>query len=516
LNAKECGILKGRLLPHALWRTNERQGIGMFQNICAQDKTYCNLFDGKWVKPLSGEYLDIFSPVDGSLVGRVPAMNREDVDRAVANARENLHSWAETPIHERARVFYRAAALLEEHAEEIGDVLTMEIAKDKKSAVYEVQRSADFLRYTADIGKGIAGEAISGDNFPGGSKNKISYVIRVPLGTVLAISPFNYPINLSVSKVAPALIGGNTVLLKPATQGSISALYLARVMQEAGLPRGVLNTVTGRGSDIGDYIVSHPGINFINFTGSTEVGRHIAKLSAMVPLMLELGGKDAAIVLPDADMEFAADSIISGAYAYSGQRCTAVKRILAQDSVVEQLAPMLLTRIAKLPVGDPRDNAVIVPLINTKAADFVMALIDDAVAKGATVLTGGTRSGDLIQPTLIDRVTTDMRLAWEEPFGPVLPILRVSGMQDAIDIANRSEYGLQSAVFTKNIHDAFFIAGQLEVGTVQINNKTERGPDHFPFLGVKASGMGTQGVKYAIEAMTRPKAVVFNLDAGER
>lgn len=471
------------------------------------------MLDGNWVPPSSGDYIEIYSPVDGSLVGKVPAMNREDVDHAVSNARESMKSWAETPIYERARVFYQAADLLESNAEEIAHILTMEIAKDKKSAVFEVQRTADFLRYTADAGKGIAGEAINGDNFPGGSKTKVSYVSRVPLGTVLAISPFNYPINLSVTKVAPALIGGNTVLLKPATQGSISALYLARVMQEAGLPRGVLNTITGLGSTIGDYVVTHPGVNFINFTGSTEVGRHISKLSSMVPLMLELGGKDAAIVLPDADMDFAADNIVSGAYAYSGQRCTAVKRILTQENVADQLIPKLLSRIAKLPVGDPRDNAVIVPLINSKAADFVMSLIDDAVAKGATVLTGGTRNGNLIQPALIDYVTTDMRLAWEEPFGPVLPILRVKDMQDAIDIANRSEYGLQSSVFTKNIHDAFFVASQLEVGTVQINSKTERGPDHFPFLGVKASGMGTQGVKYAIEAMTRPKAVVFNLDA---
>ena len=359
----------------------------------------------------------------------------------------------------------------------------------------------------------MTGEALGGDSFPGGSKNKISYVTRVPLGTILAISPFNYPINLSVSKVAPALIGGNAVVLKPATQGAVSALYLAQVFMEAGLPKGILNTVTGRGGDIGDYIVTHPGINFINFTGSTEVGRHISRFSGMVPLLLELGGKDAAIVLPDADLDFAAENIVSGAYAYSGQRCTAVKRILAQNGVADALVPRLLSRIEKLKVGDPRQNAVIVPLINTKAADFVMDLISDAVAKGAKLLAGGKREGNLITPTLLDNVTTGMRLAWEEPFGPVLPILRVKDTEEAIDIANRSEYGLQSSVFTSNIHHAFDIAGRLEVGTVQINNKTERGPDHFPFLGVKASGMGTQGVKYSIEAMTRPKAVVFNLDA---
>ncbi len=483
----------------------------MFQHLCSADKTFCNLYNGQWVAASSSQFLEIVSPVDGSFVGRVPAMSREDVDRAIENTKASLPVWAQTPVHERAAVFYRAADLLEEHAEDIADVLTMEIAKDKRSAVFEVQRTADFFRYTADAGKSMAGEAISGDNFPGGSKNKISYVSRVPLGTVLAISPFNYPINLSASKVAPALIGGNAVLLKPASQGAVSALYLADVLQAAGLPPGVLNTITGRGSEIGDYIVTHPGINFINFTGSTAVGRHIAKEAGMVPLMLELGGKDAAIVLPDADLDFAAQNIISGAYAYAGQRCTAVKRILADDGVAERLIPKLLLQIGKLKVGDPRENATIVPLINTQAADYVMGLIEDAVAKGAKVLTGGHRTGDLIEPTLVDHVTTDMRLAWEEPFGPVLPIVRVKDIQQAIDIANRSEYGLQSSVFTQNIHDAFFIANRLEVGSVQINNKTERGPDHFPFLGVKASGMGTQGVKYAIEAMTRPKAIVFNL-----
>ena len=485
----------------------------MFRKLCGEGMAFCNLLGGEWTKASTSNFIEILSPVDGSLVGRVPAMTREDVDRAIQNTKDNLHVWAQTPIHERAAVFYRAAELMEANVREIANMLTMEIAKDEKSAVSEVRRTADLLRFTADVGKSMAGEAIGGDNFPGGSRNKISYVNRVPLGTVLAISPFNYPINLSVSKVAPAIIGGNAVVLKPATQGAVSALYLAQVFQEAGLPSGILNTVTGRGSDIGDYIVTHPGINFINFTGSTEVGRHIAKLAGMVPLLLELGGKDAAIVLKDADLDFAAENIVSGAYSYSGQRCTAVKRILAEGGVADELIPKLLSRIEKLPVGDPRDNAVIVPLINTKAADFVMDLIDDAISKGATVLAGGKREGDLISPTLIDHVTTDMRLAWEEPFGPVLPILRVKDTEEAIDIANRSEYGLQSSVFTSSIHDAFHIAGRLEVGTVQINNKTERGPDHFPFLGVKASGMGTQGVKYSIEAMTRPKAVVFNLEA---
>lgn len=357
----------------------------------------------------------------------------------------------------------------------------------------------------------MEGEAISGDNFPGGTRNKMSYVSRVPLGTVLAISPFNYPVNLSMSKIAPALIGGNAVVLKPATQGAISALHVVEIMRKAGIPDGVLNTITGRGSEIGDYVVTHKGINFINFTGSTEVGQHISKISGMVPLLLELGGKDAAIVLEDADLDFAAKNIVSGAYSYSGQRCTAVKRILVQESVADKLVGKIKPLVEKLTIGNPMDEVVITPLIDNKATDFVQGLVDDALHKGAKLITGNVRKNNLFYPTLLDNVNVDMKIAWEEPFGPVLPIIRVKDINQAIEIANQSEYGLQSSVFTSDIDKAFYIADKLEVGTVQINNKTERGPDHFPFLGVKASGMGTQGVKYSIEAMTRPKAVVVNV-----
>ncbi len=231
----------------------------------------------------------------------------------------------------------------------------------------------------------------------------------------------------------------------------------------------------------------------------------------MVPLLLELGGKDAAIVLEDADLDFAAKNIVSGAYSYSGQRCTAVKRILVQESVADKLVGKIKPLVEKLTIGNPMDEVVITPLIDNKATDFVQGLVDDALHKGAKLITGNVRKNNLFYPTLLDNVNVDMKIAWEEPFGPVLPIIRVKDINQAIEIANQSEYGLQSSVFTSDIDKAFYIADKLEVGTVQINNKTERGPDHFPFLGVKASGMGTQGVKYSIEAMTRPKAVVVNV-----
>lgn len=483
----------------------------MFNCIRGEELTFKNLVDGKWITSDSNKFIEIYSPVGNCLVGKVPAMTKEEVDFAIKNAKEAQVAWKSVPVNKRAEILYKAADLLIEKADEMSDIMMREIGKDKKSSESEILRSADYIRFTADTAKNLSGESIPGDSFPGFKKNKISLVTREPLGVVLAISPFNYPINLASSKIAPALIAGNSVVLKPATQGSLCGLYLAKIFEQAGVPAGVLNTVTGRGSEIGDYIVTHPSIDFINFTGSTEVGTRISKITSMVPLLMELGGKDAAIVLKDADLDLAASNIVSGAYSYSGQRCTAVKRILVIEEVADKLVEKVKEKVEKLKVGNPVDGAEVVPLIDNKSADFVWDLIEDAREKGAHLLVGGKREDNLIYPTLFDYVTTDMRLAWEEPFGPVLPIIRVKDKDEAIEIANKSEYGLQSSVFTENINEAFYVADKLEVGTVQVNNKTERGPDHFPFLGVKASGIGTQGIKYSIEAMSRPKATVINI-----
>lgn len=474
-----------------------------------KDNCYCNLFNGQWVT--AKDSIEIFSPIDGSLIGTVPSMTKEDVDSFLANSKISQPKWNDVPINKRAEILHKAATLLEDNIEELSNILMLEIAKDKKSSISEIKRTADFIRYTADAGKNLEGEAIAADSFPGFKKNKMSFVTRVPLGIVLAISPFNYPINLSASKIAPALMAGNSVILKPPTQGSISALYLSKIFLMAGLPDGVLNTITGKSSVIGDYLVSHKDINFINFTGSTDVGKHIANIVGMVPMMMELGGKDAAIVLKDANIENTAKEIVTGAFSYSGQRCTAIKRVLVVNEVADKLSKALHNEISKLTIGLPQDNCTITPLIDSKSCDFVMSLIDDALKKGATLVTGNKRVNNTIHPTLLDNVSLDMNIAWDEPFGPVLPIIRVTSKAEAIEIANKSQYGLQSSVFTNNINDAFEVANNLEVGTVQINNKSERGPDHFPFSGVKSSGMGTQGIKYSIEAMSRLRSIVLNI-----
>ena len=484
----------------------------MFQDICDDRNVYKNFINGIWTQTKTKNFIEIKSPIDNSLVGKINSMSKDEVEETIKIAKEAQKSWRNVPINERAAILHKAAKILEENTEKISEILVKEIGKDKKSSISEVKRTADYIKFTADAAKNMEGETIPADNFPGFNRSKISVITREPLGVVLAISPFNYPINLAASKIAPALVGGNSVVLKPATQGSIAALYLVKAFEEGGIPKGVLNVITGRGSEIGDFSVTHPLIDFINFTGSTEIGIRISQITSMKPLLMELGGKDAAIVLEDADLDLAAKNIVSGAYSYSGQRCTAVKRILVIDSVADNLVERLKREIEKLKVGNPLiDEVDITPLIDENAANFVEELIKDARDKGAHLVVGGKREDNLIYPTLFDKVTLDMRLAWEEPFGPVLPVIRVNSIDEAIDIANKSEYGLQSSVFTQNINSAFNIANKLEVGTVQVNNKTERGPDHFPFLGVKASGIGTQGIRYSIEAMTRPKATIINI-----
>ena len=470
---------------------------------------YKNLVNGEWKS--SEKEITIYSPINQEELGTVPAMSRAEVDEAMQAARAALPAWRALSAVERSAYLHKTAAILERDKEEIGTILAKEVAKGIKAAIGEVVRTADLIRYAAEEGLRITGQAMEGGGFEAASKNKLAVVRREPVGVVLAIAPFNYPVNLSGSKIAPALIAGNVVMFKPPTQGSISGLLLAKAFEEAGIPAGVFNTITGRGSEIGDYIIEHKEVNFINFTGSTPIGERIGRLAGMRPIMLELGGKDAALVLEDADLEHAAKQIVAGAFSYSGQRCTAIKRVIVLESVADTLVTLLQAEVAKLTVGDPFDNADITPVIDNASADFIWGLIEDAQEKGAQVLTPIKREGNLLWPVLFDQVTKDMKVAWEEPFGPVLPIIRVTSVDEAIAFANESEFGLQSSVFTNDFKKAFEIAKKLEVGTVHINNKTQRGPDNFPFLGVKGSGAGVQGIKYSIEAMTNVKSIVFDV-----
>ncbi|WP_277284489.1 NADP-dependent glyceraldehyde-3-phosphate dehydrogenase [Sneathia sanguinegens] len=452
--------------------------------------------------------IQIYSPIDGKLLGEVEAMTKEEIEEKIQKLKKAYKTFSELDILKRANYLRKASELIKNRAEDLAKLMTVEISKPYKDSLTEVLRSVEMMDYTIEEALRIQNEIYSGESF--GSKDKVCLSLRQALGIILCIAPFNYPINLSLSKIVPALIMGNVVLFKPPTQGSLVCSEMVKILNEV-LPEDVLTIATGRGSVIGDYINTHKDIAFINFTGSTQIGKRISNQADLKGLMMELGGKDAAIVLKDADLSKAANEIVKGAFSYSGQRCTAIKRVLVDKEVKEELVSKICNLVDKLKVGHPMDNADITPLIDNKSADFVQSLIDDAIDKNAKVLRGNKRKQNLIYPCILDNVTLDMKVAFEEPFGPVLPIITVANVDEAIKIANMSNYGLQSAIFTKDITKAFEIAKKLEVGTVHINNKTQRGPDNFPFLGIKDSGIGVQGIRYSILSMTRLKNIVFDM-----
>lgn len=473
--------------------------------------SYQAYFAGQWQESESQETIEIRSPWRHEVIGSVQSVTQNEVDQAIAAAHRVQGSWANLSMNERGQYLDRWADEIEADVNALAMAVMDEVGKNFEDAKKEVLRTVDLIHYTVQEALHMHGQSVRGDGFPGGSKDKLGIITRVPLGTVLAISPFNYPINLSAAKIAPALMAGNTVIFKPATQGSICGIKMIQAFDRAGFPAGVLSLLTGRGAIIGDYLTEHPGINMISFTGSTQTGKHLSQKSIMIPLVLELGGKDPAIVCQNADLDRTAKNIIGGAFAYSGQRCTAVKRVLVNETVADELVAKLKPAVEALKVGSPAEGSDVVPLIDDKAADFVQGLIDDALAKGATLVTGNQRDGNLLAPTLLDNVTPEMDIAWVEPFGPVLPIIRVTSNAQAIDLANRSDFGLQASVFTQDIDEALEISRGVEAGTVQVNGRPSRGPDNFPFLGVKASGMGTQGVHNSILSMSREKLTVLNL-----
>ena len=478
-----------------------------------EGKTYKYLVAGQWRKAKDGKTIRIISPLDGEAVGQISSVSLQEAEEAVVAAREAQKGWENTLIHERVEIILKAAQILKDHADFLTDLLISEIGKPRKEAQDEVLRTVDLICYYAEEGRRLTGETLSSDAFPGYKKVKLAIAERVPWGVVLTVPPFNYPINEGAPKICAALVVGNTVVLKPSTQGAISSLHLAYAFQKAGLPPGVLNVVTGKGEEIGDFLVSHPRVDAINLTGSYKTAEHVAKIAGVKKLIFGLSGKDASIVLSDANLDLAAEEIAKGSFSYAGQRCTGIKRVLVEKKVAKEFTEKLCQIVKKsFVLGNPREEGVTLgPIINDKTAEYVQALLDDALNLGAKIVLGGRRDGRFLEATILSGVTGEMRIAWEEPFGPVLPILEVKDAKEAVEIANQSEYGLQSSIFTQDIDQAFSVARELEVGTVQINGKDARGPDHFPFVGFKHSGLGmVQGAKYLLSEMTRIKTIVVN------
>jgi glyceraldehyde-3-phosphate dehydrogenase (NADP+) len=463
------------------------------------------ILDNEFKDSQTNETIQVLSPWDNSQLGTLASANEAEAQWAVENAAQAFKAWRYSNLSDRIAILSKAHELLKQRVPQLAQLLKLEIAKNDADAKSEIERSLEYLELTVDAVKFLKGRSYNADMFPKYERGRKQAVYkREALGVVLAISPFNYPINLSITKIAPALIMGNTVVFKPATLGALTAFEFYKAFIEAGLPKGVLNFVTGSSSKIGDVLLTHPQVSLIAFTGSTKVGDHIRKVSNGVPLLLELGGKDNAIVTANADLDRAASEIVSGAFSYNGQRCTAQKLVLAYEAIAQELISKIQAKMQDLQMT---------PMIDSAAADYVQELITDAKNSGASIVIEGSRDGNILKPCLLSNINPNMRLFKEEQFGPALPIVIVENEQQAIELANRSEFGLQASVYSLDIEESHRIADQLEVGTVQINGRGDRGPDNYPFGGVKGSGMAMQGLEESLELMSRGKLIVLNLFA---
>ncbi len=474
-------------------------------------------FNGKeWVVSTSGKTTEVHSPIDQSVLGTIQVVTTAEIDAVMESAKTFQSAWEAMPLYQRVKIMHLAADWIRHFADYLIPLLMREIGKITDEAKGEIMRTADLTDYFADEAQSIRGETMESDNFPGFEKGKIALIERVAYGTVVAIAPFNYPVNLSASKIVPALLMGNSVVFKPPTQGTISGLHLVKIFQKAGVPAGVLSCVTGGGGEIGDYLVSHPKADIITFTGSSDTGAAIAQKGGMKPLVFECGGNNPAVIFPDADMSLTVREIIKGGFSYAGQRCTAIKYVLATQGVLDQLMPEIVKEIAQaVHMGDPRspETKLVGPVISEQAAEHIEQIINEAVSEGAAIVTGGKRNAAYIEPTILTNVKPTMKIVATEVFGPVISFIAVKSMDEAVTMINESRFGLQASVFTKDEGTGIAFARQLNVGTVQINGSPQRGPDHFPFLGVKHSGIGVQGVRYSLEAMSRLRPIILNKPA---
>ncbi|MDP9418644.1 MAG: aldehyde dehydrogenase family protein [Actinomycetota bacterium] len=469
------------------------------------------LVGGKWQPAASGETFDVHSPVDGSVIARAAKASREDVEAAIAAAYDTREGFRRLPAAARLEICEHAAQIVEQHRETLVDAIVADLGKTPEQAASEVEATRERLGLVREEVRKIFGEYLPGDWIPD-TTGKSAVVLREPVGTVAAFGPFNYPLFLAASKIIPAVAAGNTVVAKAPSDAPIPLVLFGRIMEEAGLPPGVLNVVTGRGGEIGDTLASHPGVSMISFTGSSAVGRSIVEKTGPKPLHLELGGNAAAIVLSDADLDLAAQKSVLGAFKNAGQRCDAVSRVLVEEGVYQAYVERALTEARRWPVGDPRaEGTKVGPLVSAKAAARVNALVEDAVAKGARLLMGGKVDNAYHEPTVLVDVPLEADIMWEETFGPVLPIASVRDLDAALELANRSRYGLDSAVFTSDLESAWRAARALECGQVTINDAPAHGVGHFPFGGRKPdSGIGREGLGYSIDECTVLKTVVLS------
>jgi acyl-CoA reductase-like NAD-dependent aldehyde dehydrogenase len=465
------------------------------------------LVGGEWIE--TGEWLEVRSPYSGDVVARVARAGADETRRAIAAAERAMED--PLPAHKRAEILTRVAGYLGRRHDEVARQISAEAGKPMKAARVEATRAMSTYTFSAVEARKLAGDVVPMDASQSG-EGKLAYTLRKPVGVIGAISPFNFPLNLVAHKIAPALAAGCAVVLKPASQTPLSALMLAELETEAGLPPGWLNVVVGPPAEIGDVLIGDERVRLITFTGSGNVGWKLRERAARKRVNLELGNATPVIVQADADVDHVAESMAQHAFSYAGQSCISVQRIYVQRQAFELFVERFVPLVEGLTLGDPGDEETDVgPVIDEDARDRILAWIDEARSAGADVLTGGGLDGELIRPTVIANASPDLNVSCEEVFGPVCTVNPYDSLEEAIALANGTRYGLQAGVFTNDLRTALRAASELEFGGVTVNEAPTFRADQMPYGGVKASGNTREGPAYAVREMTEEHVVVVDL-----
>jgi len=464
--------------------------------------------DGKWVD--RKQKIDVRDPFDDSLIDTVPKATPDDVEAALKSAVEGYAIMRKIPVHQRAEILYKTAAIIKERQEEYAKVIAREGSKTIREARKEARRTGNTLTISAEESKRVLGETIPFDSFPGG-ESKVGYYYRFPIGVILAITPFNDPLNLVAHKLGPAFAAGNSVILKPTTATPLSSGKLVEAFLEAGLPPKAIQLLYGPGKDVGEPLVRDDRVRMVSFTGGLEAGKRVASLAGIKKIGMELGSNSPVIVWKDAPVPYAAESCVSGAFWAAGQNCIGVQRVYVHKDIYPAFRDEFVRLTNKYKTGDKmKEDTDMGPMINETEAKRVESWVAEAQKMGAKVLAGGKRKGAIYYPTVLENVPEKATIHHEEVFGPVVNLYPVSTFEEAIEKSNSLPYGLLAAIFTKDIDLALKAAYELDCGGVMINESTDYRLDSMPFGGIRGSGLGREGIKFALQEMSEPKVVCFN------
>ncbi len=466
---------------------------------------------GEWVdKP---DKIHVRSPFDDSVVDTVPRGDAGDVEIAIQTAERGAKIMAGLTGYERYEILRKVADLMIEKAGELAEVITREEGKILAEATIEATRAAEIIALSAEESKRLTGETIPLEGAPG-VKDKLGFTVRTPCGVVAGISPFNFPLHLVCHKAGPAIAGGNAIIIKPATDTPLSALKLVELFLEAGTPPEAIQCVTGPGGEIGDTLCADRRVRKITFTGSRDVGEHICRVAGLKRVTMELGSNSPLIVMPDADPEKVARAAAASGYSNAGQVCISTQRIIAHEKIYGDFLDAFQAEVSQITTGDPlAEGTRMGPMIREADATRVTAWIQEAVSDGAELLTGGDKQAQFVTPAILANVKPEMKISCDEVFGPAVGVTRVNDIDEAIALANDTNYGLSAAIFTQNIDWAMRFVREVESGNLMVNWGTQWRADLMPYGGVKESGMGKEGPKYAIEEMTELKMAIFHLDS---